>query len=265
LNPHQLNHILNNKKLGSSELVNLLNDYFFSIKVKNKEIAKAIQQAKRELGHFGAVNNYLYKLNSVLVKKDKTELINFLSEHTSQEIKNIKIIFNKLYPHLKNLKSVITLSRSGTVLEILKLLHQKNKRIKVVVCESRPMLEGRSMAEELASNGIKVELITDAMMGIFVKKVDAAIVGADIILRNGNVINKVGSKALALLCKEYKKSFYVVSAKSKYSKKNICKPKKQNPNEVWDKSVKNLSVKNIYFEEIEKKFITKIITDLSRN
>ncbi len=129
---YQLEHILNNKQLGSSELVNLLNDYFLSIKSKKTEITKAIKQAKTKLGYFEAINNYLNKLNSILGKKDKTELINFLSEHTNQEIKKIEIIFNKIYPHLKNIKSIITLSRSGTVLEILKHWHKKNKQFEVV-------------------------------------------------------------------------------------------------------------------------------------
>jgi translation initiation factor 2B subunit (eIF-2B alpha/beta/delta family) len=99
------------------------------------------------------------------------------------------------------------------------------------------------------------------MMGFFVPKVDVAIIGTDIVLRNGMIVNKVGSKSLALLCKEYKKPFYVVSSHSKLSKKKIFKPKKENPQEIWDRKVKNLSMSNIYFEEIEKKLITKIFTD----
>lgn len=256
-----LNEILNNKKLGSSELVNLLNDYFLTIKNKMPEISEGIKQAKTKLGHFEVANNYLNELNSILGKKDKAKLINFLSEHSNQEITKVGFIFNKIYPHLNNLESVITLSRSGTVLEILKLWHQKNKRIKVVVCESRPMLEGRLMSVELADNGIKVELITDAMMGIYVNGVDATIIGADTVLKNGNVVNKTGSNALAVLCNESKKPFFVVTTKSKISKKKTFQLKKQSPNEVWDKKIKNLSVSNSYFEEIEKKLITKIFTD----
>ena len=117
------------------------------------------------------------------------------------------------------------------------------------------------MAEELASIGVNVELITDAMMGLYFPKIDAAIIGSDVVLTNGNVVNKVGSKALAILCKEYKKPFYVVTSKSKLSKKKIFKAKKEEPREIWDKKVKNLSISNIYFEEIEKKLITKIFTD----
>ena len=258
---HELNHILNNKTLGSSELVQLLNNYFLSISDNIPAIIKTARIVKTKLGHFEAVNSYLSELSNSLKEESKSALINFLKGFSKNENQKAKIIFSSIYPRLKETQNVITLSRSGTVLAVLKLWHQKNKKFKVVVCESRPKFEGRLMAEELASIGVNVELITDAMMGLYVPKIDAAIIGADVVLKNGNVVNKVGSKALAIFCKEYKKPFYVVTSKSKLSKKKIFKAKKEKPQEIWDKKVKNLSISNIYFEEIEKKLITKIFTD----
>ena len=258
---HQLNHILNNKTLGSSELVQLLNNYLLSIRDNIPAIIKAARIVKTKLGHFEAVNSYLDEMSSVIKVKDKKELLEFFEEYSINENQKAKIIFNRIYPRLKQIQNVITLSRSGTVLAVLKLWHQKNENLKVVVCESRPKFEGRLTVKELSEVGIKVELITDAMMGLYVPKIDAAIIGADLVLNNGNVVNKVGSKTLAILCKEYKKSFYVVTSKSKLSKKKIFKAKKEEPREIWDKKVKNLSICNIYFEEIEKKLITKIFTD----
>jgi translation initiation factor 2B subunit (eIF-2B alpha/beta/delta family) len=117
------------------------------------------------------------------------------------------------------------------------------------------------MAEELAANGIKVELITDAMIGLYVHKVDAAIIGADMVLKNRNVVNKVGSKALALMCKENKKPLYVVTTRSKFSNKDNFKPKKEKPDEIWNMKIKNLSISNTYFEKVDKKLITKIFTN----
>ena len=257
----QLNHILNNKTLGSSELVQLLNNYFLSISDNIPTIIKTARIAKTKLGHFEAVNSYLSELSNSLKVESKSALIDFLKGFSKNENQKAKIIFSSIYPRLKETQNVITLSRSGTVLAVLKLWHQKNKKLKVVVCESRPKFEGRLMAEELASIGVNVELITDAMMGLYIPKIDAAIIGSDAVLKNGNVVNKVGSKALALFCKEYKKPFYVVTSKSKLSKKKIFKAKKEKPQEIWDKKVKNLSISNIYFEEIEKKLITKIFTD----
>jgi len=257
----KLNKILNNKTSGSSELVALLNKYFISIRNNSAQIKESIKLGKKKLEHFEIANSYLNELNKILRKNNNSDLVNFLETYSRNEDEKIKVIFNKIYLSLKETKSIITLSRSKTVIKILKLSHEKIKNLKVVVCESRPKNEGRLTAQDLTKAGINVEVITDAMMGIFVPKVDAAIIGADSILKNGKVANKVGSKALALLCKEYKKPFYVVTTKSKFSKENIFKTKKENPKEIWDKSSKNLNVSNIYFEEVDKKYVTKIFTD----
>jgi translation initiation factor 2B subunit (eIF-2B alpha/beta/delta family) len=256
-----LNKTLINKTLGSSEITTLLNKYFLSIQNNTPEITKSAKLAKVRLGHFEGVNSYLNELNNCLKEKNKDELVNFLKGYSKRENEKNEIIFRKIYPHLAKSRSIITLSRSGTVLNILKLWHKKNKNLRVVICESRPKYEGRLAAGELIRDGIKVELISDAMMGIYVRKIDIAIIGADSVLKNGNIINKVGSKALALLCGEYKKPLYVVTTRSKFSNKNNFKPKKENPQEIWDKKVKNLSVSNVYFEEVEKKLITKKFTD----
>ena len=255
----QLNQILTNKLLGSSELVRLLNDYFLSIYKNKSEFKLSIQSAKLKLGHFADVNNYLKRLS--IEQNNEKSLSDFLKNYSSAQKEKVEIIFAGLYPEIKNMDTVMTLSRSGTVLEVLKVWHKKNKKIKVIVCESRPKYEGRLMAESLAKAGIQVELITDAMMSLLFDRVDAAIIGADSILKNGNIVNKAGSNSLALLCKEYKKPFYVVTARSKFSTTKEFKPKKENPKEVFNKKFSNLSVANIYFEEIDKKFITKIYTD----
>lgn len=256
---HQLDRILNNNTLGSSELVELLNEYFLSIHKNKTRIFRSIGSAKTNLGHFEDVNSYLSQLQSA--RKTDDGLLNFLNSYSIKHKDKIEIIFNKMYPRLKHLNSFITLSRSGTVIDILKLWYKKNKKIKVVVCESRPKLEGRLMTESLTGAGIKTELITDAMMGLYVHQVEAAIIGADNVLKNGSVINKVGSYSLSLICKEYRKPFYVVTTRSKLSSSNKFKTKKENPKEVYEERIKNLSVSNIYFEEIEKKFISKIFTE----
>jgi translation initiation factor 2B subunit (eIF-2B alpha/beta/delta family) len=263
VNSKSLNVILNNKTSGSSELVEMLNYYLLSANISNFEIPGIIRLVKSKLEHFQVVNKYLGELQSH--SKSETSLNKFLKDHSIKQKEKIDKIFNNIYPNLKRIKSIITISRSGTLLGVLKLWRQKDKHFRVVICESRPKLEGKLMAKELANIGIKTLLITDAMMGLYVFQVDAAFIGADVVLNNGNVFNKVGSKSLALFCKEYRKPFYVITTQDKFSNRNTFNPKDENPTELFDKRIKNLSASNIYFEEIEKKFITKIITDRSGN
>jgi translation initiation factor 2B subunit (eIF-2B alpha/beta/delta family) len=257
----KLDKIINNKTLGSSELIDLLNKYFLSIRSNTPEIIKSIKLAEVKLSHFQGVKSYLDELNDCVKNKGESEKVYFLKKYSKNEVEKIEFIFNRIYLVLSNMRSIITLSRSGTVLSVIKLWYQRKKNLKVVICESQPMFEGRLAAMDLVKEGIKVELITDSMILTYVPKVDAAIIGADSVLKNGNIVNKVGSKALALLCQEYKKPFYVVTTRSKFSTKNSFKPKKENPKEVWNKEAKNLKVSNFYFEEVEKKLITKIFTN----
>ncbi|MCW8804622.1 MAG: translation initiation factor eIF-2B, partial [Ignavibacteriaceae bacterium] len=129
-------------------MVELLNEYFLSIHKNNTKISRGVQLAKTNLGHFEDVNSYLKKLQSVTKTADG--LLNFLHSYSIKHKDKIEIIFKNIFPHLKKINSVITLSRSGTVLDISKQWYQKNNKIRVVVCESRPKLEGRLMAESLA-------------------------------------------------------------------------------------------------------------------
>jgi translation initiation factor eIF-2B subunit delta len=257
----KLDRIFSNKKLGSSELVTKLNELYSAFHSDNKLIKSSIPLIRSKLGHFPSVSNYINELSTIVSLNDKVRLIRFLEDFSNSESAKYENIFNKLYKSIPNSKNLITLSRSGTLLNILKLWQSINRNLRAVVCESRPMLEGRLLAEDLLKFGLKVEVITDSAMSLFLPKVDAAIIGADSVLKNGNVINKTGSKSLALLCREYKIPFYIVATRSKFSNKNTFKPKTENPDEIWTKKDKNLKVSNIYFEEIENKLITKIITE----
>jgi translation initiation factor eIF-2B subunit delta len=258
---NKLNKILTDKSSGSSEIVNKINILFRANLNDFSFFKESIPILKSHLSHFAAINTYLKNIHNLL-KIDNQNLLNdFLSSFANLEKNKYELIFNKLYKIARRINSIITISRSGTLKEILKLWKQNNKYLKVVISESRPGNEGKLFAKELLKFGLKVELISDAMAALYVPRVDAAIIGADEILKNGNAINKVGSKALSLLCKVNNKPFYVLSTKSKFSQRIKFSTKKVDPSKLWNYQSEGLTVSNIYFEEIEKKLITKIITD----
>ena len=136
-----------------------------------------------------------------------------------------------------------------------------NRKLKVTVAESRPMNEGRILAKRLLKNNIPVEFITDFSTALYIPSTDAIIIGADKILSNGNIVNKTGSRALAILSRYYNKPFYVITTRSKQSSNSEYIQEEKDPKEVWNFSNKKLKVRNYYFEEIERDLITRIITD----
>jgi len=107
----------------------------------------------------------------------------------------------------------------GTALGVIRTCIEKGKRIKVIACETRPLLQGaRLTAWELKRDGIDVTVITDSSAGFLMKKgfINAVIVGADRIAMNGDFANKIGTYSLAVLSRENGIPFYVAAPTSTF-------------------------------------------------
>jgi translation initiation factor 2B subunit (eIF-2B alpha/beta/delta family) len=256
-----LDKIISDNTSGSSEILLKFNKFLLS-NIKNKTlIFKSLSAAGTKLSQFAAIQNYINDLNSLLASGNKKSIIEYLRNYKQEENLIINTIFIKIYTKLPSANTILTISKSGTLLNVIKLWHKKKKNLKIIITESRPANEGKLMAKELLKCGIKVDMITDAMAGIFIPKTDAVIVGADVVLNNGNVINKAGSLPLALLCKNYKKPFYVLAAKSKFVNKKRYKINKESSDKIWKYVHPNLTTTNIPFEEIDRRLITEIISE----
>ncbi len=102
----------------------------------------------------------------------------------------------------------------GTALGVIRRAHVMGRGISVLVDETRPVLQGaRLTAWELVHDGIPAEVIADNMAGALMARghVQAAIVGADRIARNGDAANKIGTYSVAVLCKHHGIPFYVAA------------------------------------------------------
>jgi methylthioribose-1-phosphate isomerase len=102
----------------------------------------------------------------------------------------------------------------GTALAAVYAAQESGKRITVYADETRPLLQGaRLTAWELKRAGIEVTLICDgaAARVLGEGRIDAAIVGADRIARNGDTANKIGTYGVALLARAHRVPFYVAA------------------------------------------------------
>jgi methylthioribose-1-phosphate isomerase len=102
----------------------------------------------------------------------------------------------------------------GTALGVVRAAHEAGRLERVLADETRPFLQGaRLTAWELARDGIPVTVIGDGMAGHLLKQgeVDVVVVGADRIAANGDVANKIGTYALAVLAREHGVPFYVAA------------------------------------------------------
>ncbi len=102
----------------------------------------------------------------------------------------------------------------GTALGVIRCAVEQGRNLQVLVPETRPYLQGaRLTAWELQQDGIPLTLITDNMVGHFMKtgQVGAAVVGADRIAANGDTANKIGTYQIAVLAHEHNVPLYVAA------------------------------------------------------
>ncbi len=145
-------------------------------------------------------------------------------------------------------RTVMTHSLSSTVVEVCRLL--KDVGLRMIVTESRPLEEGRQLAERLSAWNVSTTYITDAQMGLFVAKADAVLVGADSVLANGAVVNKAGTYPLALAARDQGVPFYVCCESFKWRAADQPPPELEEmaPAELGLTGWPGVTVRNVYFD-----------------
>lgn len=160
--------------------------------------------------------------------KTKEELIIGLREKAEeldkQEQKNCEEISRHALTLFKPNKSykIMTICNTGffatnhigTALGIVYKLKEHGMLEKVYVPETRPLLQGARLTMwELSQNNVPSVLITDNATAFVVEKekIDAIIVGADRIAKNGDTANKIGTLNLAIIANHFGIPFYVAA------------------------------------------------------
>jgi translation initiation factor eIF-2B subunit delta len=253
----RLEEIINDKSSGSRDLLTkihfLLSENVSAI-LGNPDI---IQNIKHKFAGFQTIISFC---DSML----KAETENEISEILNSFMRNNEILYDLLFKHafpfLENFKSFITISNSRTVYEIIKRLTESDKNYTLTVCESRPNNEGIIMAERFAGLGLKVKIITEAQIGGEIRDAECVILGADKILRDGSIINKVGSLVLAICAKYYDIPVLVLADKTKFTENTEYQHKLYSAGEIYDSKNDLIYITNYYFEKLDRTYITNIIS-----
>jgi methylthioribose-1-phosphate isomerase len=161
----------------------------------------------------------------------------------------------------------------GTALAPIYVAHRSGKNVHVFVDETRPVLQGaRLTAWELQQENIPLTLITDNMAGHFMRSggIKAVFVGADRIVANGDVANKIGTYSVAVLAHAHAIPFYVVAPCSTIDLKipsgDHIPIEQRNPAEVLavrgaQIAPVGVQVANPAFDVTPHQYVTAIITE----
>jgi translation initiation factor 2B subunit (eIF-2B alpha/beta/delta family) len=156
---------------------------------------------------------------------------------------------------------VLTHSACETVAKTLRAAARAGVLSRVVVAEGRPGMEGRQVARSLAAEGVDVVLVVDAALGLHAREADAALVGADAVLPDGALVNKVGTRLLALACERAGTPLFAACDRFKVSPAATLPLEEKSPEEVWPDAPRGVGVRNIYFDRTEASLVRAFATD----
>ena len=244
------------------------------------QICKAIKEVNIQ----GAENVAIAALNAYSLKPSKDSIKKLISLRPTEPGLRNALKFAQIYSvkaalsHFEHAKDkilnyskdlikknsvVYTHCHSSTVIGII--IYNKNK-IKSVNCtETRPLFQGRKTAKELINARIPVTLYVDSAMRLALKDANVTLIGADSILKDGSVINKIGSELVAETSYLYKIPLYVCTDSWKFDTQSLHKRETKieyrPTKEIWYNPPKNLKILNPAFEKINQKLIKGIISE----
>ena len=160
------------------------------------------------------------------------------------------------------LGNVYTMSRSGTIEDVLRDLGQRRIIGQVLIAASMPGGEGVAMGRALAESGLDVMLVADAACGLFVGEASCVVLGADSLRADGSLVNKVGSYPLALVAREAGTPVHALCETLKIAAPDFpLVLEEMDPEELLPDPVAGFHARNPYFDVTPAALITGYVTE----
>jgi len=255
---------------------------------RGEEVKKRIKELATELLSLRPTAfNIFFLIRELLKDLDRShEPVSYLEKKVRElyrkEIERSKKIRKKGIAALHGKRRPLTICNTGalaapgfgTALGVIVEGYRRGTIEKVVVAETRPLLQGARLTTwELQRYGIPFVLTTDNSLALLMGRgeIDIVLVGADRIARNGDTANKIGTFQLAVLSRHFDIPFYVVAPLSTFDpsidKGEEIPIEERGKEEVTHFSGKRVAppgtdVLNYAFDVTPNDLIEGIITDL---
>jgi translation initiation factor 2B subunit (eIF-2B alpha/beta/delta family) len=157
---------------------------------------------------------------------------------------------------------LVTLSNSRAVRLTIEGL-RRERRLHVSCSESRPALEGRRLAAQLAEGGVAVSCFADAALAHALSGAHAVLVGADAIAPDW-FLNKSGTRMLAAAAAQFGIPVYVLATRDKLVTAALGARlilTEGAAADIWRSPPPGIEVRNPYFEPTPLELVTAVISD----
>jgi ribose 1,5-bisphosphate isomerase len=171
--------------------------------------------------------------------------------------------------HISDGDVILTHCNSEAALACIISAHRSGKEITVFATEVRPRNQGLITIRALNDAGISTQYIVDSAARFFMNEVDLVIVGADAVMVNGAVVNKIGTAPIALAAHEANTSFMVAAETYKFAPRTVLGEmipiEERAPDEVLGEQLRStlphVRVRNPVFDITPPLYIDLIVTE----
>ena len=207
-------------------------------------------------------------------KRDLCEAIdNFIQEKISVAS---KVIASSATDRIQDGDVILTFARSSTVQQTLEEALSQGKSFKVVIADSRPLFEGKTLARRLVGLGIEVQYCLLHAINHIMPSVTKVFLGAHAMMSNGRLYSRCGTALVAMTAKEANIPTIVCCESVKFSDKvaldSIAMNEMAPPDELlgqaddasplstW-RNTPNLQLLNLMYDLTPTEYIDMVITE----
>jgi len=169
---------------------------------------------------------------------------------------------------IQNGDDVLTHCHSWLVQQIIIQAKKNGKKFRAFNTETRPLFQGHITAKNLINANVDTTMVIDSSAGFLISHysgkelmMEKIIIGADAILSNGSVINKIGSYEIAASAFLEKVPLYVATPLLKFYHHHWIRIEQRSAKEIWPQAPKKLKIINFAFDLVPAHWIKGIICE----
>jgi len=171
---------------------------------------------------------------------------------------------------------ILVYAASYIVERILCKAHTVGKNFTVIVVDSNPKYEGRTLLSRLVSHGIRCTYVLVSAVSYIIKEVSKVFLGAHSLLSNGAVVSRTGSAVVAMMAHANNVPVLVACETFKFHERaqldSICWNELENPDELltsqpakelegW-KNIKKLILLNLTYDLTPMDHVSVVVTEV---
>ncbi|MCL2367880.1 MAG: hypothetical protein FWC72_02695 [Oscillospiraceae bacterium] len=222
--------IVSQRVLGASKHIQMIGDMMLDIAAQaeeNDQTAEEVIAGVERLTAFfiatrgeasQAVANALRLMTRTLSKSRgqslgvvRQTLADSIADYRRSMDENLQVIDGCVRQIIQGMSRILLFDYSSTVARIAAIAAESNITLTCYVPESRALNGGAPYICPFAEGGHTVHFIPDSAIYHYLRRSDAAFIGAETFYPDGRAFNTVGSELVGLLCREFGVPYYVIT------------------------------------------------------